>query len=109
MMLGAEEVLSLYESVARASGRMLAAARAADWDGLVAHEGQCAQLIERLRTAGGAEALRGSALERKREIILGVLADDAEIRRLAQPRLARLQDMLYAGANRRRLDGAYGP
>ena len=42
-------VLEIYEAIAAASGRMLAAARAGDWDGLLAAEADCARLVERAR------------------------------------------------------------
>ena len=99
--------LALYETVASASTRMLDAARAGDWEAFAAHEQSCSAAIDVLRAQTGA-ALDTAELERKSEIIRQVLAQDAEIRRLAQPWLERMEALLNAVGNRRRVDAAYG-
>jgi flagellar protein FliT len=98
-------LLEHYESIAAASSRMLAAARAADWDAFLAHEQECARSVEALRALGGAPGRQ--AARRKAAIIRQVLAEDAEIRRLTQPWLEKLEALLRSGANQRRVDGAY--
>ena len=100
--------LTHYESIAAASGRMLRAARDADWDTLIEQEKVCAALIEALRAADAERKLSGEALERKAAIIRQVLAEDAEIRRLTQPWLRRLEELLRVSSNQLRLGGTYG-
>lgn len=100
--------LELYEAIAAASGRMLAAARAADWDGLLAAEADCGGLIAQLRARAQPPALGLAERQRKNQIILRVLADDAEIRDRLHPRLAELDALLRGAGTRRRVQHSYG-
>lgn len=103
------ENLKYYESVVLASAAMLEAARRADWDEMVAAEKRCAALITRLRAAGGEAPLGPQERQRKATIIRSVLAHDAEIRRLVDPRMRELDCLLSASATQRRVDQAYLP
>jgi flagellar protein FliT len=69
---------------------------------LVAHECLCADLIDELRASDKSRPLSREGQARKRQIIRRLLADDAEIRALTQPWLAKLDSILSAGATRRR-------
>jgi flagellar protein FliT len=96
-----------YEAVAEVSGRMLGAAQQNDWDRFVAEERRCRELV------AGLQALPDAPLtesERARKFILlrRMLADDAEIRNLAEPWMRHLQEMLSSSGNHRRLDDSYG-
>ena len=93
--------LALYEAIGGASRRMLVAARAAEWDALVAAESECAALVARARQEAPAKLDPASA-RRRHEIVRGILADDAEIRRRTEPRIAELE-ALISGAARGRL------
>ncbi len=86
---------------------MLAAARRGDWDDLVRHEAECARLIEQLERHAETVTLTESDRPRKEELIRNILAEDAEIRDLVNPRLARLQALLSSGANQRKATAAY--
>lgn len=99
--------LSLCESVARATGRMLEAARAGDWDALVVAEQACAILVDRLRSGGEAPPLDAAQANRKEALIRQMLADDAAIRDITQPELARLATLISASARESRLARAY--
>lgn len=101
------DALWYYESISAASGRMLHAAQEGDWDELVEQEQACARLIEALRVSGTEQHLSGESLKRKGVILRKVLADDAEIRRLVEPRLNRLEQLLHSSANARRLGDTY--
>ncbi|MFY9314264.1 MAG: flagellar protein FliT [Burkholderiales bacterium] len=101
------DALSYYEEVAGASGRMLRAAQDSDWDALIEQEKVCAGLIEALHAADAARKLGGDALLRKAAIIRQVLAEDAEIRRLTQPWLLDLEQLLRASTNHLRLGDTY--
>ena len=95
-------VIDCYEQIAMASGTMLAAARGRDWDGLVAAERDCAASVVRLKSAQEcARPLDPVDRRRKVAILRKVLANDAEIRTLTQPWLARLQELLTAATTRR--------
>jgi flagellar protein FliT len=101
------DTIAYYESVVAASGEMLAAARQQAWDALIAAEQRCAELIGRLQAADAESRLDEAGQRRKAKIIRRVLADDAEIRRLLDPRMRALEDMLNTAVTRRRVDSAY--
>lgn len=101
------KVLQHYESIADVSAQMLAAARSADWDGLIAAEKECAQLILRLKAARADIPLGTEGNKRRFALIRTVLAHDAEIRRLTQPWLVQLERFLNTAATDRRLSEAY--
>lgn len=101
------QILTRYAEVASASQRMLEAAREADWDGLVDAEKDCAALIERIRAMGGADALGPEARRERMSTIRKIIADDAEIRRLTQPWMQKLEAVLTGCDSERRLRNAY--
>lgn len=102
------DILSSYESVAATTGEMLEAARRQDWDALVLAEKRCAGMIARLKASGAPDNLDPGARRLKSELILRILAHDAEIRRLVDPRLRELEQLLAGSATRRRVNDAYG-
>lgn len=99
--------LAIYESIAVVSAGMRDAARAADWDALVDAEHECRRLVEAARGMPREVVLDAAARERKAAILRAVLANDAEIRDLAQPRLAELARMLKLCAGERKVRDAY--
>jgi flagellar protein FliT len=101
------ETLAYYESIAATSGMMLEAARTADWDRLVAAERECANLVARLRALGPRSALSGSEVERRRTLLHEMLANDAEIRRLTQPWVDQLEQLLAGTSVARRAQQTY--
>ena len=90
----AANVMGSYEAIARASQAMLHAARDSDWDTVASLERHCAGIIDELRKSAAARALDEVQSRRRIEIMQKLLAEDAEIRNLAQPWLAGLQTML---------------
>ncbi len=102
------EMIQTYESILAVTGEMLEAARSADWDRLVECEQRCRELVETLMTVRNEITLDSSSRKRKAEIIRKVLADDAAIRDLTQPWLARLQHMMTSAGRERQLHAAYG-
>ena len=102
------EIIDTYESILVATGQMLEAAQAADWDLLVERERHCRALVDRLIAAHADIELDAPARKRKAEIIRKVLSDDAAIRDLTQPWLARLQHMMTSAGRERQLHAAYG-
>jgi flagellar protein FliT len=99
------QLLSYYEAIERASADMLSAARAGNWDEVVRLEGACVLLISQLKhaaqepdgSADGATKTNTEAQEAARvksRIMQRILVNDAEIRHLAEPWLADLDDTL---------------
>jgi flagellar protein FliT len=100
--------MAAYEALLAFSAEMVQAARDQDWERLVALERQCRRLVDRLKAADGLELPGGAARARKAEIIRKVLAYDAEIRKITEPWIARLQSLLEGGLREKRLRQAYG-
>ncbi|MBI3157183.1 MAG: flagellar protein FliT [Burkholderiales bacterium] len=92
-------LLSYYEAIERASADMLDAAKAGDWDQVVKLEGACVLLISQLKHAARDATFAADEAKAKSHIMQRILVNDAEIRQLAEPWLADLDDML---AGRRR-------
>lgn len=106
--MNAQEFIAAYERIQRITGRMVEAARRADWDRLVALEGVCRSEVDRLVAIDGRGPQLSHELQtRKADIIRGVLADDAEIRRITEPCLARLEELIGTTRNRKLLAHAY--
>lgn len=106
-VLPEQAVLECYEAIARASGKMLAAAQAADWDGLIAAEMECAGFINQVSALSKKAAISDEGNKRRMAIIHRVLADDAQIRNLVEPRLLKLEGFLHGRATGRRVQSAY--
>ncbi|KQQ45347.1 flagellar protein FliT [Duganella sp. Leaf126] len=86
--MNTSEVLSMYENIAGLSTQMAAAARIGDWDGVGKLEGQCATAAR--ATATGVPALDGAPRLRKIDLLKQILANDREIRDLADPWMAAI-------------------
>lgn len=104
----AEEMIQTYEDILSVTREMLEAAHQGDWDLLVARENACRVLVDKLMNARVEAKLEPEARKRKAEIIREVLADDAEIRNLTEPWLARLQHLMSSAGHERKLHAAYG-
>jgi flagellar protein FliT len=102
-----DAALAYYESVAAASNDMLEAARRQDWEALAQAERRCAAVITVLKASGVEARLSDTKRQRKAEIIRRVLADDAEIRRLVDPRMRQLEHLLGSARTRQRVGDAY--
>lgn len=102
-----QAVIDCYEEIAKASGSMLAAARAQDWDGLIAAEMACAHLIQKVSELSKQAAISDEGNRQRMAIIHRVLADDAAIRNLVEPRLLKLEGFLHGRDNGRRVQNAY--
>jgi flagellar protein FliT len=106
-MADTASLMVCYEAMARASRAMLIAARENDWDTVASLERHCAGIIGELRQ-GSPITLGDAQRKRRYEILEVLLAEDAEIRNLAQPWLAQLQSLLTRPPCDSRLHAAYG-
>lgn len=84
-------LIDFYKAIEDSSVKMLEAAKAEDWDGVVRYEGACALLIEQLRELARSEELDASARMEKARIMQRILNNDAQIRYLAEPWLAHCE------------------
>lgn len=102
-------IVDRYRRMATASGQMLSAARLDDWDAVCRLENECAALIAELTTMGDLAPADPELRQQKIDLMKRVLADDAEIRLLSQPWLAKLDAMMRTRSTTDRLKRAYGP
>ena len=84
-------LIDFYKAIEDSSAKMLEAAKAEDWDGVVRFEGACAVLIEQLRFQANNEALDAQGRKEKSQIMRRILQNDAQIRYLAEPWLAHCE------------------
>lgn len=86
-----------YEAIAAVSGQMLCAARDSHWNDLIGLQEEYRLLVDALKAADDGVRLSVAERARKFELIRQILADDAAIRDLASPCMARLS-ALFAGS-----------
>ncbi|GIZ52693.1 flagellar protein FliT [Noviherbaspirillum aridicola] len=104
-----QEIISLYESVADITDKMLAAARTGDWEQLAALESKCSSQVEIIkRNDSPREPLTPTAREHKTRIIKKILEDDRQIRNITEPWMARLSKLMNSAGVERKLAQAYG-
>jgi flagellar protein FliT len=96
-----------YEAIAAISARMLTVARRALWNDLVPLQEEYRHLVDSLKEAETGVKLSELERARKYDLIRQILADDAAIRDLANPRMATLS-ALFAGRQARVLKELYG-
>lgn len=96
-----ETIMCHYQALEKASQAMLQAAQAGDWDGVRQFEERCGEVIARLRVLKMAQPLSPQERPERLRILRSILANDAEVRRLAQP----LPGVLDAAASPRGLAG----
>ena len=86
-------LIDYYKAIEDSSLKMLEAARAKDWDGVVRYEGACAVLIEQLRFKSQEHELLPEHKREKNRIMQHSLRNDAQIRCLAEPWLMQVEHM----------------
>lgn len=86
-------LIDYYKAIEDSSSKMLEAAQAKDWDGVVRYEGTCAVLIEELRFKSQEHDLLPEHRKEKTVIMQRILRNDAKIRCLAEPWMAQFEHM----------------
>ena len=84
-------LIDYYKAIEDSSAKMLDAAKAEDWDGVMRFEGACAVLIEQLRARAHSEELDAQSRAEKTKIMCRILNNDAQIRYLAEPWLVHCE------------------
>lgn len=100
--------IALYETMSDISSQMAEAARAGDWDKLVALEAQCASLARQLETNEPGMPVPLEQRSHKMNLIRRILADDAEVRSHTEPWMEQVKQFLGAGVRARDLRRTYG-
>ena len=101
------DIIAQYAAIAASSGRMLAAARAGDWDELIDAEEECAGRVAVLQALGHVAPRDEYERNTRVGLLKTILAHDAEIRELTEPWLAQLNTMLSDMGRGRRMRQAY--
>ncbi|MDR2000654.1 MAG: flagellar protein FliT [Zoogloeaceae bacterium] len=83
--------IDIYEEMSTLSARMVKAARAHDWDNLIALEKSVAAIRRSLTRDDDDSRLSLIERDTKRALIRRILDDDAEIRRYTEPWMERLR------------------
>jgi flagellar protein FliT len=99
--------LEVYQAISLLTGQMVDAARASDWDGLVALEQDCRDLIGSLKHAGEQGAPDAALSGTKVALIRKALADDAQVRNFTEAWMTRLESYLGNARQAYRLQSAY--
>ena len=79
------------EAIAAISVQMVMAARSALWNELVLLQNEYRNLVDALKNAEDGARLSDDERARKFDLIRQILANDATVRDLANPRMAKLQ------------------
>jgi flagellar protein FliT len=97
-----------YEEIGALSAQMVEAARAQDWQRLIALEKCVAELRNALLADDDNETLTEPERRMKAALIQRILDDDAEIRRHTEPWMEHVREYLESANQRRRVEAAYG-
>lgn len=106
--MSSQDIITLYEAMSAITGEMLTVARAEDWELLITLESRCAAHVRILQEKEPLLVLSGLERERKVILIQKILADNHEIRKLTEPRMAQLSSLMNSANTERKLSEAYG-
>lgn len=101
------DLIASYEAISVITGDMLIAAQSGDWDRLTNLERHCRAAVDRVKNVSAGLELNSQDHLRRREVIRKILADDARIRDLTQPRLAKLMQLLRGSDASRKVARTY--
>ena len=99
--------IELYEEMSLLSSRMVAAARAGDWDNLIELEHGVTGLRNTLLATPEDSNAIATDVARKRSLIQCILEDDAEVRRHTEPWMEHVRKYLGDSTRRRDVQKAY--
>jgi len=105
----ADPALPHYERLSELSGQMLARARAQDWSAVVTLCLCYQQTVEEIKAfTGGKLAPHIMNTAKRHALLRKILSDDAHLRDLTKPELARLGKLLSTLSRQRTLHQTYG-
>ncbi len=102
-----EELEHAYARALELTERMVDAARAAQWEALVALERERDALVEKLRREDTEPPRTARWRERKRDLLARMLALDEEVRTLTEDWMHELRDILANVATERKVNKTY--
>lgn len=102
-----KDIIEDYEALSRITGSMLLAAEKGDWDGLTGLELKSRAIVGKLMAQAAETKLSASERRHRVDVIRKILADDARIRELVEPRLSSLLDLLHGTGKAKKLARSY--
>lgn len=106
--VSASQAIANYELLTALTGQMREAAVHGEWDQLVSIELQRSNLVATMKPVDAEAILDEAARQRKIQLINKIMADDAEIRNLAQAWMSQLQLSIQSNRQEQLLQRAYG-
>lgn len=102
------DIVALYREVERLTGNMLSAAHQQDWERLMTLEAGCANCIESIKGCAVPVVLSEEARLQKVSLLKSILANDREIRKLTDPWMQRVSQLLETANAECRVRRIYG-
>jgi flagellar protein FliT len=99
--------IDIYKDMSTLSAQMVAAAHAHDWELLICLEKSVAALRNKLPRVDDNATLSPDELAIKRDLIQGILENDAAVRTCTEPWMEQLRGFLGNSNKRRRARQAY--
>lgn len=99
--------IAQYQSLSGLLATMVSLAEKGDWDQVAGMERSCKPIIEQIRNAAAEERLTEDQRREKIQVIKQILRDDARLRELANPWMAKLQEALQQSRTGRAAVRAY--
>lgn len=96
-------VIENYEALSAIMEQMRIAATQGEWERMVALEKECSRRVALMKAQDEATTLDENSRRQKLALIRKILADDAEIRNVADPWMAQLQRVIQSTHRERRL------
>jgi flagellar protein FliT len=96
-----------YQSLSGLLSTMVSLAEKGDWDQVAGMERTCKPIIEQIRNTPLEERLTEDQRRQKIQVIKQILRDDARLRELADPWMAKLQEAMQQTRNGRDAMRAY--
>ena len=102
------QVIANYEALAALTSRMHETALRSEWESLIEFEQQRSKLIAEMKPLDAETRLDAGTRQRKNELITGIFAHDAEIRKLVQAWMDECDLSMQSNRQELRLLREYG-
>ena len=103
------QTITTYEAILATTNKMLTAAQKSEWEQLVLLEKECRALAQKLVQEDTQPVLSPEQQQKKVQMIRQILSEDAEIRKITEPWMSKLQEMIGSTGRTRSLNQAYQP
>ncbi|WP_427307946.1 flagellar protein FliT [Cupriavidus sp. H39] len=108
MLQQSNRLIACYEALLRLSARMCEAAQRQDWDGLATLQASYVAEVNVLKSLqDDAATLTDEERRYRYQMLETILSQDAAIRNLVMPQLARLAELINSSRRRQGLHHAY--